>query len=69
MPNLWHLQSLGSIVEDVCTLKCLQWCSKQRKFEKSVIKMWPDLENCIRFEISAKFYSVLMYHMSKSDKN
>ena len=69
MPNLWHLQSLGSIVEDVCTLKCLQWCSMQRNFKKSSIKRWSDLENCIRFEISAKFYPVLMYHMSKSDKN
>ena len=31
--------------------------------------MLPDLENCIRFEISAEFYSILVYHMSKSDEN
>ena len=28
MPYLGHLESVLSRVEDVCTLKCLQWCSK-----------------------------------------
>ena len=31
--NLEHLQSVVSIVEDVCTLKCLQWCSIQQNLK------------------------------------
>ena len=43
--------------------------SDGKKIQKSIIRIFSDLEKYIIFEISAEFYPILMYHMSKSDEN
>ena len=39
-----------------------------KRFEKAIIEILSDLGKSIRFEVSAKFESILMYHLSKSYK-
>ena len=54
---------------DLVGRKMLTVVFKTEKFKSHYKKIFSDLEGLVRYEISAEFYPILMYDMSKSDKN